>query len=186
MKFIETKLQGAYVIELEQRGDARGFFARAFCSKEFQEMGLSHQFVQMNDSLSRNKGTLRGMHFQLPPHQETKLVRCIRGSLCDVILDLREDSPNFAQHVHVELTADNRRMLYVPKGFAHSFVTLENDTEALYLTDGFYAPEAERGVRWNDPFFGIKWPVDPTVISNKDASFPDFDPDYHLRGGIQS
>lgn len=180
MNFIEIDLPGAYVIELERKGDDRGFFARAFCQREFAELGLSTDFVQMNDSLSAHRGTLRGMHYQLAPHQETKLVRCIRGALCDIILDLREDSPTFGQHAKVELSAENRRILYVPKGFAHSFITLEDDTEALYLVDAFYAPDAERGVRWNDPRFGIEWPLEPTVISDKDANFPDFDPAHHL------
>jgi dTDP-4-dehydrorhamnose 3,5-epimerase len=188
LKFIETALPGAYIIELERKGDDRGFFARAFCVNEFSEHGLSDRFVQMNNSLSAHKGTLRGMHYQLPPHQETKLVRCIGGALCDVIVDLRPDSPTFGKHITVELTAGNRRMLYVPKGFAHGFITLEDDTEALYLVDAFYAPDAERGIRWNDPEFAIDWPLEPIVLSDKDAAFPDFDPAHHLpaaSGGTQ-
>jgi len=180
VKFIETPLAGAYLIELERKGDERGFFARAFCVNEFADHGLATAFVQINNSLSAHRGTLRGMHYQLPPHQETKLVRCIRGALTDVIIDLREESATFGQHFQVELSADNRHMLYVPKGFAHGFMTLEDDTEALYLVDAFYAPEAERGIRWNDPRFAIAWPMEPVVLSEKDAGHRDFDPVYHL------
>ena len=181
MKFEETRLQGAFVIDLEKRGDERGFFARVFCESEFADHGLATRFVQVNNSLSADKGTLRGMHYQLAPKAEVKVVRCIRGSLFDVIVDLREDSPTFKQHFGVELSAENRRMLYVPKGFAHGFLTLENNTEAFYLVDEFYAPEMERGARWNDPAFGIDWPLEPTVISEKDEGHPDFDIEHHLR-----
>ena len=181
MKFEETPLPGAYVIDLEKRGDERGFFARVFCEREFAEHELVTRFVQVNNSLSADKGTLRGMHYQLAPKAEVKVVRCIRGSLFDVIVDLREDSPTFKQHFGVELSAENRRMLYVPKGFAHGFLTLEADTEAFYLVDEFYAPELERGARWNDPEFAINWPIEPTVISDKDQGHPGFDIDYHLR-----
>lgn len=181
MKFEETHLNGAYVIDLEKFGDDRGFFARAFCSREFEAQGLTTGFVQVNDSLSAQKGTLRGMHYQIGEDAETKLVRCIKGALYDIILDMRPDSPTFGDHFGVELSATNRKMLYVPKGFAHSFITLEDDTEAFYFVDAFYAPDAERGVRWNDPKFGVEWPVEPVVISDKDASWPDFDPDYHFR-----
>ncbi len=181
MKFEETRLQGAFVIDLEKRGDERGFFARVFCEREFADHGLVTRFIQVNNSLSADKGTLRGMHYQLAPKAEVKVVRCIRGSLFDVIVDLREDSPTFKQHFGVELSAENRRMLYVPKGFAHGFLTLEDDTEAFYLVDEFYAPEMERGARWNDSEFGIDWPLEPTVVSDKDQGHPDFDIDYHLR-----
>lgn len=180
MKFEETPLNGAFVIHLEKSGDDRGFFARAFCRREFAEHGLSTSFLQVNDSLSRHKGTLRGMHYQVGDDAETKLVRCIKGSLCDVILDIRPESRTFGEHFAVELTEENRQMLYVPKGFAHSFITLEDDTEALYFSDAFYAPDSERGVRWNDPEFGITWPLDPVVISEKDSNWPDFSADYHL------
>jgi len=180
MNFTQTPITGVYVIELEKRGDERGFFARAFCSNEFREVGLSTDFVQVNNSLTAEKGTLRGMHYQLPPRAETKVVRCIRGALWDAALDLRPDSPTFGKWFGVELTADNRRMLYVPKGFAHGFITLTDNTEAFYFVDEFYAPELERGVRWNDPKFNIEWPIQPAVLSDKDRKHPDFDPAWHL------
>jgi dTDP-4-dehydrorhamnose 3,5-epimerase len=180
MIFSETPLKGAFLIDLEKRGDDRGFFARAFCEKEFAAQGLAGRFVQINDSLSAFKGTLRGMHYQLAPKGETKLVRCVRGALHDVILDLRPGSATFGQHFGADLTAENRRMLYVPKGFAHGFVTLVDDTEAFYLVDEFYAPEQERGIRWNDPRFKISWPVAPAVLSDKDRAHRDFDPAWHL------
>lgn len=180
MKFEETPLPGAYVIDLEKRGDERGFFARVFCENEFNELGLSTNFVQVNNSLSADRGTLRGMHYQLAPKAETKLVRCIRGSLYDVILDLREDSPTFGKSFGAELSAENRRMMYVPKGFAHGFITLSDDAEAFYFVDEFYAPQNERGVRWNDPAFKIDWPIEPVVLSEKDQNHPDFDRAHHL------
>lgn len=181
MKFTPTPLAGAVVIDLEKRGDDRGFFARAFCENEFSAQGLVPRFVQVNNSLSAQKGTLRGMHYQLAPKAETKLVRCIRGALWDAIVDLREDSPTFGKYFGIELSAENRRMLYVPKGFAHGFITLHDDTEAFYFVDEFYAPQNERGVRWNDPRFGIEWPMQPTVLSDKDRDQRDFDPAWHLR-----
>lgn len=180
MKFTETPLPGAYLIELEKRGDDRGFFARAFCENEFAGQKLSNRFVQVNNSLSAQKGTLRGMHYQLSPKAETKLVRCIRGALHDVILDLRKDSPTFGQSFGADLTAENRRMMYVPKGFAHGFITLEDNTEAFYFVDEFYAPDRERGVRFNDPKFNIQWPTKPIVLSEKDMNWRDFDPTWHL------
>src|SRR4051794_35870853 len=150
MIFNETPLRGAFLIDLEKRGDDRGFFARAFCRREFEAHGLTTGFVQVNDSLSAQRGTPPGLHYQLAPPAETKLVRCVRGALYDVILDLRQDSPTFGQSFGAELTAENRRMMYVPKGFAHAFLTLADDSEAFYFTDEFYAPELERGIRWND------------------------------------
>ncbi|MGC8638946.1 MAG: dTDP-4-dehydrorhamnose 3,5-epimerase [Isosphaeraceae bacterium] len=180
MIFTQTPLAGAYVIDLEKRGDDRGFFARAFCEREFAEHNLVTHFVQVNNSLSARKGTLRGMHYQLAPRAETKLVRCIRGVLYDLIIDLRENSPTFGQSFGTELTAENRRMLYVPKGFAHGFLTLLDDTEAFYFVDEFYAPDYERGIRWNDPRFKLSWPLAPAVLSDKDASHRDFDPAWHL------
>jgi dTDP-4-dehydrorhamnose 3,5-epimerase len=180
MTFNETPLRGAYLIDLEKRGDERGFFARAYCEREFAEHQLATRFVQMNNSLSAQGGTLRGMHYQLAPKAETKLVRCVRGALYDVILDLRKESPTFGKSFGAELTAENRRMMYVPKGFAHGLVTLTDDAEALYLVDEFYAPEQERGIRWNDPRFGIKWPIQPVVVSDKDRAHRDFDPGWHL------
>jgi dTDP-4-dehydrorhamnose 3,5-epimerase len=180
MIFTKTPLEGAWLVELEKRGDDRGFFARAFCAREFEAHGLATAFVQINDSLTAKKGTLRGMHYQLAPKAETKLVRCVRGALWDVILDLRPGSATFGRSFGAELTAENRRMMYVPKGFAHGFVTLADDTEAFYLVDECYAPEAERGVRWDDPRFRIEWPVAPVVLSDKDRAHRDFDPEYHL------
>jgi dTDP-4-dehydrorhamnose 3,5-epimerase len=180
MIFTETPLRGAYLVDLEKRGDDRGFFARAFCEKEFERHALSARFVQVNDSLSARRGTLRGMHYQLEPRAETKLVRCIRGALHDVILDLRKGSPTFGQSFGTELSAENRRMMYVPKGFAHGFVTLVDDTEAFYFVDEFYAPEQERGIRWNETRFGIRWPIEPVVVSDKDRDHRDFDPAWHL------
>ena len=180
MIFTETPIPGAYLIDLEKRGDDRGFFARAFCAKEFADHQLVTQFVQVNNSLSAQKGTLRGMHYQLAPKAETKLVRCIHGALYDLILDLRQGSPTFGQSFGAELSADNRRMMYVPKGFAHGFLTLADDTEAFYFVDEGYAPECERGIRWNDPRFRLPWPIAPSVLSDKDAHHRDFDPAWHL------
>jgi dTDP-4-dehydrorhamnose 3,5-epimerase len=179
MKFFETPLKGAYTIELEKRGDDRGFFARLFCEKEFMDAGLESRFVQINNSTSSKKGTLRGMHYQLPPDAEVKVVRAIKGALFDVIVDLRPDSPTFKQSFGAELSADNRRMMYVPRGFAHGFITLEDDTEAFYLVSATYAPGSERGLRYNDPSLGIKWPLAPTEMSEKDLNWPDFDPGFH-------
>jgi len=182
MMFRELPLSGAWVVELEKQGDGRGFFARAFCADEFARRGLEDHFVQANDSLSSDVGTLRGLHYQLHPHREAKLVRCISGRLYDVIIDLNPESPTFRRWHGIELDSENRLGLYVPPGFAHGFITLEPGTEALYLVTARYAPEHERGVRWNDPYFGITWPVTPTVMSEKDRSHPDFDSQYHLPG----
>ena len=181
MKFQETPLLGAHLIDLEKREDDRGFFARMFCEREFAEHGLSTHFVQVNNSLATTRGTLRGMHYQLAPAAETKVVRCVRGALLDVIIDLRSESSTFGSHFSIELTAENRRMLYVPKGFAHGFITLMPDTEAMYFVDEFYSPECERGIRWDDPRFEIQWPMEPVVLSDKDRTHPDFDPQHHLR-----
>lgn len=181
MIYTETPLRGARVVELEPHADERGFFARVFCQNEFRSHDLAADFVQVNNSLATTKGTLRGLHYQLAPKAEVKLVRCIRGSLYDVILDLRPDSPTFGRHFGIELSGENRRMIYVPKGCAHGFVTLEDDTECFYFSDEFYAPDFERGVRWNDPEFGIEWPLEPAVISEKDCDLPDFDPSYHFK-----
>jgi dTDP-4-dehydrorhamnose 3,5-epimerase len=186
MKFNPLPVKDGYLIELEKRGDDRGFFARFFCEREFAEAGLETRFVQANNSLSRQKGTLRGMHYQAGPAAEVKCVRCIRGALWDAILDLRPDSPTFGRWYGAELTAENRLMMYVPRGFAHAILTLTDDTEALYLVSAFYAPEQERGIRWSDPRFGVEWPIEPVEISPKDAAWPDFDPEFHrveaLRG----
>jgi dTDP-4-dehydrorhamnose 3,5-epimerase len=179
MNFIPTPLKGAYTIELEKKGDNRGFFARFFCENEFKDHSLITHFVQINNSLTEKKGTLRGMHYQLQPSAEVKVVRCIKGSLYDVILDLRPDSSTFGKWFGAELSAENRVMMYVPRGFAHGFVTLDNDTEALYLVSSFYSPQHERGIRYNDPKFNIQWPVQPVEISDKDKAWPDFDTSFH-------
>jgi dTDP-4-dehydrorhamnose 3,5-epimerase len=176
MKFIATPLAGAFLVELEKRGDERGFFARFFCEREFGEHGLETRFVQVNNSLTATRGTLRGMHLQLPPAAEVKLVRCIRGAFRDVIIDLRPDSPSYLGWFGAELSAENRAMMYVPRGFAHGFITLSDDAEAFYLVSAFYAPECERGVRFDDPRFGIKWPIPPAEMSVKDRQWPDWDP----------
>jgi dTDP-4-dehydrorhamnose 3,5-epimerase len=180
MIFNETPIAGAFVIELDRREDERGFFARAFCEIEFSAHGLSNRMVQLNNSLSRRKGTVRGMHYQLAPKAETKLVRCIRGTLFDIILDLRKGSPTFGKAFGTELSAENRKAIYAPKGFAHGFITLEDNTEALYFVDEFYSPAHERCIRWNDPRFNIAWPAPMVMISEKDRNQKDFDPIWHL------
>lgn len=174
MKFTQTKLLGAYVIELEKREDSRGFFSRTFCAHEFEALGLETHIVQANMSLSRKKGTLRGMHYQKPPHEETKLVRCTQGAVYDVIIDIRKNSATYTQWFGIELSAANHTMLYVPKGFAHGFVTLMDDSEVSYEVSAFYEPTTEGGVRYNDPKIGITWPVPITNVSEKDAAIADF------------
>lgn len=180
MKFLDTPLEGGHLVQLEERSDDRGFFARLYCEQEFARAGLSSHFVQVNNAFSRTKGTLRGMHYQIGDGAETKLVRCLRGAAWDVILDLRPQSQTFGQSFGAEINEDNRLMMYVPKGFAHGIQTLTGDTEILYFVSNFYAPDKERGVRWNDPRFGIEWPIAPSEISTKDAAWPNFDPAYHL------
>jgi len=174
MIFTETKLKGAYIIELQKIEDARGFFARGWCQNEFEAHGLVPRIVQANVSHNKKRGTLRGMHYQVAPYAETKLIRCTRGALYDVIVDLRPDSETYKQWIGVELTADNYKMLYVPEGFAHGFITLEDDTDAFYQVSQFYTPGAERGARYNDPSFNIEWPVEIQVISDKDKNWPDY------------
>jgi dTDP-4-dehydrorhamnose 3,5-epimerase len=176
MIFNETKFQGAYIIELEKLEDERGYFARSWCQREFEERGLHTRLVQCNISYNRKKGTLRGMHWQDPPCAEVKLVRCTRGALYDVIIDLRPDSPTFLQWTAAVLTSDNGKMMYVPKGFAHGFQTLEAHVEIFYQMSEFYAPEYARGVRWNDPQFNITWAEEVTAISQKDREYRDCDP----------
>lgn len=176
MKFTPTPLKGSYLIDIDKLIDSRGFFARAFCQKEFAEHGLASNFVQVNNSLSVQKGTLRGLHYQLAPMQEVKLVRCIRGACYDVILDLRPESETFCQSFGAQLSEDNRTMMYVPKGFAHGFLTFTDNTELLYMVSEHYAPKLERGIRWNDPTFSIKWPEQPQVISERDQLHPDYQP----------
>ena len=183
MFFSPIALPGAYLIDLDKKTDCRGFFARAFCEQEFAQHRLVTHFCQVNNSLSSKKGTLRGMHYQLAPKAETKIVRCIRGALYDIILDLRTDSSTFGKSFGVELAADDRRMIYVPKGFAHGFITLTENTEAFYFVDEFYSPEHERGIRYDDPKFGLQWPSAPSVISEKDKAYRIFDPVWHLGEG---
>ena len=174
MIFKETKLKGAFVIELEPIDDERGFFARTFCRKEFRHHGLNPNLVQCNISYNKKKGTLRGMHYQVAPHEEAKLVSCLRGAIYEVIIDLRPDSPTYCQSYAVELRAENYRMLYVPEGFAHGFQTLEDNTLVFYQMSEFYHPECSRGMRWNDPAFGIEWPAaGKRIISDKDKSYAD-------------
>jgi len=176
MIFVPTKLEGAFIVEPERLGDERGFFARAWDQKEFGARGLNPQLVQANISFNKEKGTLRGMHYQAAPYEEAKLVRCTKGAIYDVIIDLRPNSPGFEQWLGVELTEDNRRMLYVPEGFAHGYLTLEEDTEIFYQVSQFYAPKFARGVRWDDPAFGISWPAGVRVILERDQQYPDFAP----------
>ncbi len=174
MFFTEAKLKGAFVIGLDRKADLRGFFARTFCVQEFEAHGLSPRVVQCNMSYNRHRGTLRGMHWQAPPSAEAKLIRAVRGSVLDVIVDLRPGSPTYLQHVAVELTASNGQMLYIPEGFAHGFQTLEDETEVFYQMSEFHAPEQARGARWNDPAFGIAWPLPDPTMSDRDRTWPDY------------
>lgn len=174
MRFIPTSLVGAYLIEPEPISDERGFFARTYCRNEFAEMGLNPNLVQCNISYNKVRGTLRGMHYQKMPHAEAKLVRCTQGAIYDVIVDLRNDSKTFTQWFGVELTAESRKALYVPEGFAHGFLTLMDDTEVLYQMSEFFHTECAVGIRWNDPLFAIDWPGEIAVISDRDARYPDF------------
>ncbi|GJL56746.1 MAG: dTDP-4-dehydrorhamnose 3,5-epimerase [Nitrospirales bacterium] len=174
MIFKETHLKDALIVSIEKREDPRGFFARAWCSRELEGHGLRTNFVQANISQNHKKGTLRGMHYQLAPHEEVKLVRCTRGAIYDAIIDLRPDSPTYKHWVGVELTAESRDMLYVPEGFGHGFQVLQDDSEVFYEVTQFYHPEAERGVRYDDSSFGITWPLQVTEISEKDNGWPKF------------
>lgn len=174
MIFTETILKGAWVIEPERREDDRGFFARTFCEKEFAEHGLETRVAQCNISFNRRKGTLRGMHYQAAPFEEAKLARCTMGAIFDAIIDLRPASPTFKKSFSVELTASNRRMLYIPRDFAHGFQTLVDDTEVFYQMAQVYSAEHARGVRWNDSAFGIRWPADERIIHERDKNYPDF------------
>lgn len=176
MKFLPTPLAGAYIIELEPQQDERGSFTRTFCREEFVRRGLRFEFAQCSVSLNHRRGTLRGMHYQIKPHQEAKLIRCTRGRMHDVIVDLRTGSPSLKQWLAVELSADNGRMIYVPEGFAHGFLTLADDTEVFYQISEVHHPESARGLRWNDPAFGIAWPEPVQVISDRDRDYPDFQP----------
>ena len=174
MKFLEKELPGAFIEELEKVEDKRGFFSRAWCQKDFEDKGLASRISQVSISFNVKAGTLRGMHYQVAPHEETKIVRCTRGALYDVIVDLRPDSQTYKRWIGVELTAKNHTMLYVPAGLAHGFITLEDNTEVTYLISEPYAPGAARAVRWDDPVFGIKWPRPVVEISQRDAGWPDF------------
>lgn len=171
MIFTETRLKGAFIIDLERREDSRGFFARAFCQKEFRIHGLNPTIAQANIASNIRKGTLRGMHFQFPPAAETKLVRCTRGAILDIIVDLRPESPTYLEHVAVELNEDNQRALFVPERFAHGYQALVDNTDTSYQVGEFYTPEAESGLMYNDPRLGLNWPLQVSVISEKDQNF---------------
>lgn len=175
MIFSETDLSGAFLIEPEYLEDERGFFARMWCRREFAANALSPEFVQSSISFNKAMGTLRGMHYQAAPHEEEKLIRCTGGGIYDVIIDLRPDSPTFLEHADAVLTAENRMMFYVPKGFAHGFLTLQDATEVAYSMSEYHEPEYARGVRWDDPAFGIEWPNGVRVISERDRTYPDFE-----------
>jgi len=172
MIFTETKLKAAYIIEPEALEDERGFFARTFCQEEFKAHGLNPCIAQCNISFNKKKGILRGMHYQAVPHEEAKLVRCTMGAIYDVIIDLRPDSSTYTQWVSIELTAENRRMLHIPEGFAHGFQTLTDNTEVFYQMSEFYHPECARGVRWDDAAFSIKWPIASPIVSDRDREYP--------------
>lgn len=175
MKFLETTLPGLYVVELETLQDNRGFFARSFCAREFEALGLELMVAQCNISFNEKAGTLRGLHFQAPPHEEAKLIRCTRGAIYDVAVDIRPDSATYLKWHAIELTPDNRRMLFVPRGFAHGLQSLLDNTEVSYLMSEFYHPESARGLRWNDPALAISWPLDNAIISDKDRTYPMLD-----------
>jgi dTDP-4-dehydrorhamnose 3,5-epimerase len=175
LKFLSTPLAGAYLVELEPIEDERGFFARSFCQNEFRALGLDPVVAQCNVSFNRRRGTLRGLHYQAEPYAEAKLVRCTRGAIWDVIVDLRRSSPTARQWFAVELTAENRWSLYVPAGFAHGFQTLVDDTEVFYQMSEFYHPEAAYGIRWDDPALAIPWPIKDAVVSPRDRAFPRLD-----------
>jgi dTDP-4-dehydrorhamnose 3,5-epimerase len=174
VKFTPTTLPGVYVVDLELIEDERGFFARSWCREQFAALGLDSNLEQCNISFNRHQGTLRGMHYQAEPYGEAKLVRCTRGAIHDVAVDLRPDSPAYLGHVGVELSADNRRALFIPAGLAHGFQTLTPDSEVFYQMSCAYVPGAGRGVRWDDPAFGIAWPEDERTISERDRTWPDF------------
>jgi len=172
MIFTATKLRGAYLIDIEPHQDERGFFARSWCADEFEKHGLNPRLVQCNISFNKKRGTLRGMHYQAAPFPEAKFVRCTMGAVYDVIIDLQAVSPTFRQWFAIELSAENRRAIYVPEGFAHGFQTLVDETELLYQMSEFFHPECARGVRWDDPTFRIEWPISPPILSDRDSVFP--------------
>ena len=171
MKFTEIPLHGAYIIDIEPIEDERGFFARSWCTDELKQHGLNTQLAQCNISFNHKKGTLRGMHYQIKPREETKIVRCTRGALFDVIIDIRPQSPTYKKWFGTELTQENHRALYIPEGFAHGFQTLEDNTEVFYMMSDFYHAECARGIRWNDNTFTISWPLETTSISKRDLSY---------------
>ena len=174
MLFKKTAIDGVAEVQVERRTDERGFFARSWCRREFEQAGLIPDLAQCSISWNPHKYTLRGMHYQAAPYEETKLVRCTRGAIYDVVVDLRPQSPTFAQWVGVTLTAEDRNMIYIPEGCAHGFLTLEDDCEVFYQISQFYCADAARGVRWDDPSFGIMWPAQPRLISERDRTYPDF------------
>jgi dTDP-4-dehydrorhamnose 3,5-epimerase len=176
LKLHGTPVEGAFVIAPDRQGDDRGFFARLFCEREFAAAGLASRFVQINNSLTARRGTLRGLHYQLPPAAEVKVVRCIRGAMFDVVADLRPDSSSYGQWFGTELTGADRAMMYVPQGCAHGFVTLTDEVETLYLVSAPYTPELERGLPFDDPWLGIRWPIEPLEMSAKDRAWPRFNP----------
>jgi len=176
LNFFATKLKDAFIIEPERLEDERGFFARTWCEREFAAHGFAPRWVQCNISFNKKKGTLRGLHYQAGSGDEAKLVRCTMGAIYDAIVDLRPDSKTFGQWVAVELTAGNRKMIFIPRSFAHGFLTLQDDTEVFYQMSAFYAPEYAGGIRWNDPAFGISWPAEVRVISDRDRNYPNFVP----------
>lgn len=177
MNFKETTLKGAFLIEPERLEDERGFFSRSYCRREFEAHGLNPRVVQCNVSYNVKKGTLRGMHYQVPPYEEAKLVRCTQGSIYDVIIDLRSGSKSYLNHFGVRLDYTNHLMLYIPEGFGHGFLTLEDNTEVFYQMSEFYSPEYSRGCRWNDSTFNIQWPIEVEIISERDQNYPDFEND---------
>lgn len=175
MIFTETRLKGAYLIDIDRREDERGFFARTWCMEEFKQHGLNSRLAQCNISVNKKRGTLRGMHYQVAPFAEAKLVRCTKGAIYDVIIDLRPDSATFKEWFAVEINAENRRALYIPEGFAHGFQTLEDDSEVCYQMSEFYHPECARGVKWNDLAFGIEWVIPSPILSTRDRSYPNYE-----------
>ena len=169
MIFTELNLKGAFIIDLKVFSDERGWFGRTYCKEEFKSVGLEQEWVQMNHSFTTKKGTIRGMHFQFPPYQEIKMVRCIAGMVYDVIVDIRKDSPTFLHYVGIELSASNKRMIYIPSGFAHGFQTLSDDAELIYHHSAFYTPQAEAGLLYNEPLVNINWPLAVTELSERDS-----------------
>ena len=178
MIFTETRLKGSYTIELELLKDVRGAFARTYCKNEFQQIGHQKGFVQMNQSFNHRKGTVRGMHYQVPPYGEIKLIRCIKGAVLDVVVDLRKGSETFLESIQVELSESNHQMIYIPEGFAHGFQTLTDDAQLVYSHTEFYAPQAEAGLNYQDPMLKLEWPLDVSVISEKDQQYPFLEPNF--------